>query len=331
MPTLIPFFGTYGIQNQFSQTTEAGAGFAQVDYDILSNLTVTGGIRYSKEKKTLLISDDFATPTYTNFERATASRVTWKAALNWKFVPDWLVYASVSTGFKSPAFNTTLSVDGGSKPAAPEKSTNYEIGIKGQTADRKLQISSAIFHTEYRDFQVVTIPDNAVVSTTVLLNADGAKIWGAELEVNARPVSGLTLNASATYLDTKIESPGLLIGNIPLDGKRLTRSPRWALKWFGTYEFDTAGAGRFGVRVDGSYQSAMESQLNNGPASHIRPYALVNAGVNWSPDGNRYRLELFVDNVFNKAYTTYQYILSDVNALQWGRPRTWGIRASAHW
>ena len=331
VPTLVPFFGTYGLQNQFRQRSEAGAAFAQFDYELVDGVTATGGIRYSKETKELVISDDFAAPTYVNDERVTVDRITWKAGLNWKFDPQWMSYASVSTGFKSPAFNTTLSLDGGSKSSKPETNTNYEIGLKGQTSDRKYQVSTAVFYTKYRDFQLVDIPDDAVVPASTLLNAQGARILGAEVEVNARPVDSLMLNASATYLDTKIQSPGLSLGNDLINGNRLTRTPRWALKWLANYEIDGNSAGRFGIRIDGSYQTAADSQLNNAPAARIPSYALVNGGVSWSPEGSKYKVEAFVDNIFDKAYTTYQYILVDANALQWGRPRTWGVRASAHW
>ncbi|AEG48152.1 TonB-dependent receptor [Sphingobium chlorophenolicum L-1] len=331
VPTLVPFLGTYGLQNQYRQRSESGAAFAQLDYELVEGLTATAGIRYSTETKKLTISDDFANPFYINNERAHTEKITWKAGLNWKLAPDWMTYASVSTGFKSPAFNTTLSLDGGSRPAAPETNTNFEIGVKGQSADRRFQISTAAFYTKYRNFQLVDIPDDASVPSSVLLNADGARILGAEVELNARPIQGLTLNASATYLDTKIQSPGLQLGNDLLDGNRLTRSPRWSLKGLAMYEIDAGSAGRFGVRVDGSYQTAADSQLNNGIAARTPSYALANGGLSWSPADSNFTFEAFVDNIFDKAYTTHQYILVDANALQWGRPRTWGARVSAKW
>ena len=331
IPTLVPFLGTYGLQNEYSQRTEAGAVFAQADYELVDGLTATAGIRYSSETKKLQISDDFQNPFYVNNERAKTDRVTWRAGLNWKFSPDWMTYASISTGFKSPAFNTTLSLDGGSRPAAPETSINYEIGFKGQSSDRRFQVSTSAFYTKYRNFQLVDIPEDASVPASVLLNADGARILGAEIELNARPIDGLTIISSVTYLDTEIQSPGLLLGTDLIDGNSLTKSPRWSLKGLAMYEFEAGSAGRFGIRIDGTYQTAAEASLNNNLTSRVPGYALVNGGVSWSPNASNFKFEAFIDNVFDKEYTTYQYFLVDANALQWGRPRTWGVRVSAQW
>lgn len=328
---LVPFVGTYGLQNEYSQKTRAGAVFAQGDYDLTDALSVTAGVRYSKETKRLRISDSFSAPTYIDNEVAKTSRVTWRAAVNWKFVDNWLAYASVATGFKSPAFNTSLSLQGGSVAARPEKNINYELGLKGETADRRVQFSGAIFYTDYKDFQFVDIPESSGTPISVLGNADKARIYGVEVEVNARPIPGLTVNLNATYLNSKISAPGLLFDGVPLDGNKLVRTPEWALKGLVSYQVDTESAGKFGIRVDGSYRSLTYSSLSNNIPNRNPAYAVFNGGVSWQPDSGKLRLEAFVDNIFDKEYTIYRYKFADLNALQWGKVRTWGVRASYDW
>src|SRR3546814_13919201 len=89
-----------------------------------------------------------------------------------------MIYANVATGFKSPAFNTSLVGPGGAAPADPEKNTNFEIGMKAETADHKLQGSIVAFYTDYRNNQTLTIPPGAF--TTVIYNLPQATINGIE-------------------------------------------------------------------------------------------------------------------------------------------------------
>ena len=187
---------TIGLRNDFRLTTDAWAGFGQLNYALSDDVTLTAGGRYSTEVKRLSISDDFTQPSYTGRERAKADRFTWKLGLDWRPAPGWLTYASVATGFKSPAFNTTLVGPGGSVPSRPEKNISYEIGVKGETADRRFSLSAATFYTDYRDFQIIAVPTNAPIPLAVLRNADKAEIYGVEAETVLRPVPGLRIVAA---------------------------------------------------------------------------------------------------------------------------------------
>ncbi len=54
---------------------------------------------------------------------------TWNTTLGYRFTDDTSVYASAGTGFKAPSFFDLFGF-GGNTGLDPEKSTNYEIGIK---------------------------------------------------------------------------------------------------------------------------------------------------------------------------------------------------------
>jgi iron complex outermembrane receptor protein len=331
LPQYIPLYGTYGLQNEFNQKTQTGAVFGQVDYRVTDAITLTGGARYSSEKKSLVISDDFAAPTYIDHESVSVDKVTWKVGASWKFAPEWLTYANVSTGFKSPAFNTTGTIQGGSKASNPESNTNYEAGLKGQMMDRRVQISAAAFYTDYKDFQLIDIPVSSTLPISQLINAKGARIYGFELEVNSHPVQPVTLNFSVSNLHTQIRSPGLVLGSLLLDGKQLTSAPEWSLKAFASYGFDAGSLGVFTPRINATYFTAAQHSLTNVITSQSPAYPLVDAGLAWSPERSAYQIEVFVDNLSDQRYLTYAYDLSDTNALQWGKPRTWGVRVSTHW
>ncbi len=325
---IVPLYGTYGNQDQYFQSSHSAAMFGQVDYDLAPDVIATGGLRYTSERKSLTISDDFAAPTFVDHDRASADRLTWKAGLQWHFQPDWLLYANVSTGFKSPASNTTLIFQGGGIAAKPEKDTNYEIGVKGEAFDHRLQISAAGFYLAYRDFQLITIPPGSTGATSVLLNAKSATIYGVDGEINAVPVDDLTLNLSGTWLHTRSDSPGLFIGSFPVTGAQLAYSPQWSVKGFARYDWEFASMGVLSPHLDFSYNSRAQSQPVADPLAVIPSHLLLNAGLRFAPAGSNVALDAFIDNLTDKEYINYAGDFSGYNILQWGRPRTFGIRLS---
>src|SRR3546814_2571766 len=61
-PNFVLAFGSVGSQNEYRQKTTSAAGFAQVDFELTPTVTLTGGARYSHEKKALTISDTLPAP-----------------------------------------------------------------------------------------------------------------------------------------------------------------------------------------------------------------------------------------------------------------------------
>src|SRR3546814_14978802 len=113
------------------------------------------------------------------------------------------------------AFNTSLVGPGGAAPADPEKNTNFEIGMKAETADHKLQGSIVAFYTDYRNNQTLTIPPGAL--TTVIYNLPKATIQGIEAEFLARPFGGLSINGHVGLLWTQLDAQGVLVAGLPVD------------------------------------------------------------------------------------------------------------------
>src|SRR3546814_2629224 len=108
--------------------------------------------------------------------------------------------------WSSDVCSSDLVGPGGAAPADPEKNTNFEIGMKAETADHKLQGSIVAFYTDYRNNQTLTIPPGAL--TTVIYNLPKATIKGIEAEFIARPFGGLSINGNVGLLWTKLDAPG---------------------------------------------------------------------------------------------------------------------------
>jgi iron complex outermembrane recepter protein len=332
---LVPILGTYGYQNQYSERTNAGAAYAQADYKISPEVTVTTGIRYSEESKTLNITDSYAAPTYFEEDKAKAHATTWKAALEWKFVPDWMTYASISTGFKSPGFNTTGVIAGDSVPSKPEHITTYEIGLKGSFWDNRVKTTSAIYYNHYKDFQLVdfvSVP-GSLYQLTRLINIPLARTHGAELDVDVTPIRHLNFDLNASYTESKIVAPGIYDGPVDLNGAYVTNTPKQTVKATIEYHWENDAVGTIAPRISADYQASFAPYLTcEVYISCIVPaYAIANSAVVWTPPSGKYHIEAFANNLFNKAYETGSYYYGDINALIWGRPRMVGARFYTHW
>lgn len=336
-PNLIKAFGTtVGFQNQYNQTEKSAAVFGQADYKILPSLTLTGGLRYTDETRELTITDTFQNPSFINTYKPKADKVTWKAGAQWQIQDRVMAYASVSTGFKSSAFNTLQVGPNQAVPARPEEDLSYEIGLKGETEDHRFQGSLAAFHTDYKYFQLISTDASTAVPVTTLLNVPKADIDGVEAEFTARPIGGLMITGNVAELDTKVHAPDVLVstfpsGKISIDGMPLTLSPKFSAKGMIRYDFQTSHAGVFSPWVDGSYKTKAYSKLPANPLDEIPAYALFNAGVTWAlPDG-RWKLDLLVENVANKAYLTQATYFSGLDFERFGKVRTFAIKASTSW
>ncbi|MEN1465151.1 TonB-dependent receptor domain-containing protein, partial [Pseudomonas aeruginosa] len=69
---------------------------------------------------------------------------------------DWRVYTRVAQGYKPSGYNIVPTAGLDAKPFVAEKSINYELGTRYETADVTLQ--AATFYTHTKDLQLYSGP-----------------------------------------------------------------------------------------------------------------------------------------------------------------------------
>ena len=75
-----------------------------------------------------------------------------------------MTYASISRGFKSGGFNQRRELSGNNGEFDPETATNYEMGWKSSTEDRRLQFNGT-FYVNYDDFQAQAFDGSSITVT----------------------------------------------------------------------------------------------------------------------------------------------------------------------
>lgn len=195
-------------------TLDSLAAFAQGTYKLTDATSVTAGLRYTVDERSLVGSEiarpGHPLPAGTVINPFTQpepkfKKVTWRFAVDHRFSDEVMAYASQSRGFKSGAFNTSAPRQA---PVRPETLDASEVGIKTDLLSRALQLNLAGFYYKHKDIQLQKV----VAGGGVLSNAAAARIYGLEIDAVARPPVGtgkLELRASLSLLDGKYTSfPG---------------------------------------------------------------------------------------------------------------------------
>ncbi|OWQ99758.1 TonB-dependent receptor [Sphingopyxis bauzanensis] len=181
------------------------------------------------------------------------------------------VYATYATGFKASSVNLsrdsrplasdlaaitaaglrTPNLATGSRFAAPEESTVYEFGLKGQWDVAAVNV--AVFKQSIKGFQ-----SNVFTGTGfALANAGKQSTFGIEFDGSVRPVEGLNLTLAATYLDAKYDSfVNSAFGDI--SGTTPAGIPALSMSMGATYTHEFAGGTKAIAHVDYAYESPVQ-------------------------------------------------------------------------
>jgi outer membrane receptor protein involved in Fe transport len=269
---------------------------------------------------------------------------SYRIGANYKFDGGALIYGTVSQGYKTGIFSAIgASSTSQYSPATQEKVIAYEAGIKAPLFDRRITFNAAGFYYDYSDKQVRgRIADPIYGLLEKLINVPKSYVYGVEADLLARPVDGLTLSASATYLKSKVsedffETPdGSAVYNSAgytgnFRGSELPFTPNWSANGDIQYEWQMGDLKPF---LGGNllYQGEQNATFQNGTLRaddfKIDGYITVDlrAGVE-GPEG-KYKFSVFGRNVLNKNFTTSITTYLDTLFRFAGRPATYGVSFS---
>jgi iron complex outermembrane receptor protein len=132
--------------------------------------------------------------------------VSWRGGTDWHVSENTLAYFNITKGYKAGGFPTLSGTGTSFEPVTQESVLSYESGIKAQMFEKRLSVDLAAFYYDYKDKQLKSKTVDPVFGPIdALVNIPKSTIKGAELNVQARPMRGLTVGAAVTFLDAKIE------------------------------------------------------------------------------------------------------------------------------
>ncbi|MDG2115526.1 MAG: TonB-dependent receptor [Porticoccaceae bacterium] len=342
----------WSTDNDYSVETDSYAFFLQGEYDINPNLTVTGGIRWTKDKKNAQFNpscewaiygdpdcSDYLLPFF-GFADDSAQILGYdlsrsegeyagKLQIDWKPNDDWLVYAGVTRGNKAGGYNAGSAglytipdseFDG-------EILTSYETGFKSTLSGGKTRLNATAFYYDYSDFQTFTQSGTAFL----IFNID-AEVSGVEVELTTNPWEGWEFLLGASIQDAKVLDLNYGAG---LQGDvDMTNAPDLSVNGLGRYSWSALNGGSMTAQVDFSYVGERQLNAIPSPAFMADDYMLVNARLSYTTGDGRLTTALWVKNLTDEEYSPTLFDLgtftgSTVETM--GQPRWFGASVRYHW
>ncbi|MBY8826285.1 TonB-dependent receptor [Sphingomonas colocasiae] len=322
----------------------AYAAYAQASYYVLPDtLRVTGGIRYTHEKKEFGIvnysyprtggevigTSTSGGPTY--------NKTIWKAGLDYFVTPRNMLYVSASTGFRSGGINNNTANAAIPESFGPENVMAWEIGSKNRFAGGKVQLNFSAFDYRFKDLQITIL--NQATNLSYIQNAGKAHSRGFDVTLDLAPSRGLHVNGSATYLEAEFDDytrpndfytatngdPRLL----SFAGKRIPMSPKWKFTGNIYYDAELPDIGTLTPYLSWLHSSSYFTLDYNTVLDRQKPYDKFDARLMWRSTDERFGLEAFVENITNVAVLN-RSVLGNSQRIQqsFQPPRTYGVKLS---
>ncbi len=224
---------------------------------------------------------------------------------------DTLTYASISGGFRSGIYNGRPTSTEQISVADPETLISYEVGVKTQLLENRLQINAALFYNDYEDRQfLVNRPSGAADTALALVvaNAADSTLRGGELEFTMIAGEGLTISGGLSYIDPKykkFESVNPDTGELEdLSDRPYSNMPDWTANLLAQYAHDLDNGGSLNFRADMAYKGEIFFTDDEASASFDRlnasAYTLYNAGVSYTSPNEKWELGVFGRNLSDK-------------------------------
>jgi iron complex outermembrane receptor protein len=301
---------------------ENKSGFIHTVYGLTDKWRVSLGARYSSDTK----HDDFDNTIFKAPVESDQTHFDWLVGTDFQLTEGSLLYGTVSTGYRPPAFNPRPFQPSQFVAVKGENMTAYEIGEKSDLFDRRLRVNAAAFYSDYKQ-RIVPLaatdclrnPDGSVITCaiqipdTIYVNSPG-KIYGGELEAQFRPGGGLMISASAGYTRFTASDPST--GGITPSG-----SPAYVPQWNGSATVQYVANLPNGATLTPRYDAYLQTQICSGRfvTSCTAGYTLHNARLEYGTAERSWVAAFGVSNLTNKTY-----FLNTFDTTPFGEPTVEG-------
>jgi iron complex outermembrane recepter protein len=305
--------GTWLLSYDPSTLTEY-AGFADITVHVTDQFNIQVGGRESENRQSY--SENFTGP-YAQYllgmspfiypeEHSRGNSFTYLVTPQYKFSPDLMVYARLASGYRPGGPNVNAASFGLPPAYQPDKTENYELGVKGDTLEHRLTFDASLYYISWKNIQLSLVDPNSDESYNA--NGGDAKSEGVELASELKPLQGLTLSAWVTWneavLTQDLPTSSSVYG---LSGDRLPYGSRISASFSFNEEFHLTDRVIGFVGGDESYVGQREGDFQGPPPQQrtfFPGYAKTNlrGGVKY----DTWMFNLFINNATDRRGISYQ-------------------------
>lgn len=248
------------------------AGFAQGTYALTDWLNVTGGVRYTADKKDSTWTNTgfifpplglLAEPDFTVMQDASWDQVTYKGTIDayWNDVGPFdslLLYATISKGYKEGTFVNGATA-ASSTTIDPEKARNYEGGFKTTFADGRVAFNASYFHVDYTALQSLS----QVGSGAVTIASTDATANGIESDLSVELFDGFDVAVGYAYLDATLDQGATAPNGSDVSGNVMPQSPKHSVNASFNYLTAVSDSTDFRLGAQYSYKGGVFYDVRN--------------------------------------------------------------------
>lgn len=300
---------------------EAWATFGQIAYDLTDRVTITGGIRYSDDQKSLEVTElpvpGFTLGNGTTFTSVEDSEVSWDISLSYAANDDVSLYSRVARGFRGPSIQgRNVAFVGDTSIAQSETIQSYEVGLKSTLLENRLRFNAAAFYYEVSDIQITAVGGGG--NFIGLLNADSGEAYGFEADLEFAATENLSIRAGFGYADTAIRQDGLTVpvcgsgvctvldqldanGNALIDGNPLPQAPKYTFNFSARYTIPLDNGDELYFDTDWAVQGETNFFLYEAAEYRTNGNFEGGARIGYVFDEGAYEVAVFGRNITNES------------------------------
>ena len=328
-----------------TQKSDSWGLFVNGTWHATEAFNITAGARFAYDEKdyeqTEYASDNFTPAPGTSATTVNSSddwsEVDWRGTVDYHITDDLMVYGTISKAYRAGSFSYAIAdnIPGPEqsgdfiKPIPPEKVINKEVGFRSELFDSRLRFNLTYFEMEYSDRQnptAVSDPNSPVGFTIQLANQGKIDFEGVELDTQLVVSDNFSLNASAGWIDSKVND--VCVNN----GIYLFPSPaERSYQVGGIWDFDMNNNGGLQLSVNYAYTGSQQthpggveaptgagsSGCGGGPFGvpvaewfldsryELPGYGLLNARLSYTSPDDLWEVALFGNNLNDKQYGNF--------------------------
>ena len=350
--------GYFGATTVFHSNT-TWALFGQTSYEINERLNVTGGVRYTHDKKSLHVGEQnvggFALvtgdATVQNYEDINVDdgQISWELSANYKVDDDTSLFARFANGFRAQSIQgRDVAFEGDPSVADAETINSIEFGVKSDLLDNTLRLNAATFYYQIDDMQFSAIGGGA--NNVALVNADKGTGYGFEVDAQYVANDYLTLTAGYSYNKTEIKDDTLTVlpcgaseafgstgnctvldprpngFNASIDGNPFPQAPESIFTFTARYAVPMGNDGEFFAYTDWAYQG--DTNLFLYESVEFQTDGNVEGGlrIGYENFEHNYTVALFGRNITDEENVKGAIDFNNLTGIV-NQPRIFGIEA----
>jgi iron complex outermembrane receptor protein len=350
--------GFFGATTVFHDNT-TWAVFGQTSYDVNERLNITGGVRYTKDDKSLVVGEQNVNGFALVIGAASVQeyadinvddgQVSWELSANYRIDQNTSVFARIANGFRAQTIQgRDVAFEGSPSVAESETINSFEVGTKTDVLNDKLRLNVAVFYYQIDDIQFSAIGGGA--NNTALINADKGTGYGFEVDAQYLATDNLTLTAGYSYNHTEIQDDSLTVlpcganpgfnftGNctvldpstdgfaVLIDGNPFPQAPETIFNFTARYAFPMGDDAEISIYTDWAFQG--ETNLFLYDSIEFKTNNNFEGGLRIAYDNfaDDYSVALFARNITDEENIKGAIDFNNLTGIV-NQPRIFGIEA----